>query len=472
MNALPVALRIVAALMSYPSVGGAIPPNAVVIESVEWIAGDPRPTPSPRCIVLARRWACWGISPRTPGVVILHAPDMMWWGVTGREEPQALRPARWARLLLVSNAPPPPAELRLGFRRPIAPPAARFRAFRLDTGPVSGASATPVTATAFWLAGDAVPPESWMEIQSDRASPAYLALPEITAAPVSLPLHVTLHGRRVIEGRAVVAGDRPAPGTLITVFRLIDPVSTEKEGPAPRRVLAAELIADENGRFELQTLGEADYEAVAWHGQLGRGVVSIGRSDIGVVVSLRSAGIARGRVLSAGTPIEGVDVVSVPDAAAFSAAADMTDVKGGDTRTAADGRFAVPVAASGGGELRVGGGAFPVKRIRLPRPPLPLFDAGDIDLGRAIDLVVLIDAGGRTEDSGCALTAAGPIGRTGLQVVSAQRTAPGTFAVAIPEPGAWEFSLRCRTGGRVLSPAVVQIAPAQAGKEVTLRVRD
>ena len=48
MNALPVALRIVAALMSYPSIGGAIPPNAAVIESVEWIAADPRPAPTPR----------------------------------------------------------------------------------------------------------------------------------------------------------------------------------------------------------------------------------------------------------------------------------------------------------------------------------------------------------------------------------------------------------------------------------------
>lgn len=465
MSDLLVALRILAALLSYLSIGGAVPPNAGAIERAEWI-GDPQPAASPACGVDAKAWFCWGV-PRSNGIVVLQAPDSLWWGVMGSDATPVFRPARWARLLVISTAAARPSELRITFRRPVAPPPLRFRAFRLDTATVPGASATSLAPNTIWVAGDALPAESWIEITSDQTPPAYLALPEIAAAPVSVPLHVTLREPRLVRGRALAGGDQPAPGTLVTVFRLIDPPAAGRNAPSPRRVLASELTAGEDGRFVLEALGEADYEAVAWHGQLGRAAVPIGRSDTEVVARLRSSGLVRGRVLAGGKPIEGVDVVSVPDAAAFGAAGDMIDVKGGDTRTRADGTFAVAVASSGGGELRVGGGAYPVRRIPLPRPPLPLFEAGDIDLGLPIDLVISIDV-----DPGCPLIAAGPIGRTGLQIVPARRTESGRFAISIPEPGSWEFSLNCQGNVPSLSPSVIQIGPAQSGKEVRLQVRD
>src|SRR5205085_330497 len=83
---------------------------------------------------------------------------------------------------------------------------------------------------------------------------------------------------------------------------------------------------------------------------------------------------------------------------AFRAAEDPIDLKGGDARTGDDGRFAVMLPASGGGELRVGGGVFPIRRITLPRAVVPLLDLGDIDLGTPLEITIVLD-----QDSPCYL---------------------------------------------------------------------
>jgi hypothetical protein len=170
-------------------------------------------------------------------------------------------------------------------------------------------------------------------------------------------------------------------------------------------------------------------------------------------IRLLSPGLARGRVLADGRPVQGVDVTVVPDAAAFAAAEDPIELKGGDTRTGADGRFAIALAGGGGGELRVGGGSYAVRRVPLPRAPLPLVELGDIELGRGLTLSIVLD-----QDPGCDVRAVGPVGRTGLRIVTATRTAPGVFSLTLPEEGSWEFGLLCGREERALAPAVVQVS--------------
>jgi len=253
-----------------------------------------------------------------------------------------------------------------------------------------------------------------------------------------------------------VVSDRaePADAALVTIFRVIDPPPAPgAREPPPRRVFVAEAIADAGGRIHVDGLGDATYEIVAWHPWFGRGSLVMPAGADRLTIHLRSPGIARGRVLAAGKAAPGVDVTVVPDPSAFAAAVDPIDLKGGGARTGADGRFAIALAAGGGGELRVGGGTYPVRRVPLPRAPLPLVELGDIELGRPRTLSIVLD-----RDPGCEVRAAGPIGRTGLRLVAATRTAPGVFTITLPEDGSWEFVLVCGRDERTLVPSVVQVS--------------
>ena len=75
------------------------------------------------------------------------------------------------------------------------------------------------------------------------------------------------------------------------------------------------------------------------------------------------------------------------------------------------------------------------------------------------------------QESPCDVRATGPIGQSGLQVVTAARTGPGLFRMMLPEPGVWAFGLLCGGEDHPIAPALVQLGPANAGKEVRFSVR-
>jgi hypothetical protein len=305
-------------------------------------------------------------------------------------------------------------------------------------------------------------------VRASRAGPAYLSLQDVAEGPSSLPVVIRLEEPRAFDGLIVDGRDRRASGAIVTLFRLIDPprppgdASKEK----PRRVLAGETIADGEGLFHIDDVGDAHYELLVWHPQLGKASLLLPREAGRLTIRLETPGIVRGRVIVAGKPRGGVDVISVPSPEAFSSADDLVDVKGGDARTGDDGRFAVMAAVNGGGELRVGGGILPVRRIPLPRLPAPLLELGDIDLGSPIEIAVVLD-----EDSPCDVRATGPIGQSGLQIVTATRTGPGLYSMVVPEPGTWTFGLLCGRVERSLAPALVRLSPATNGKAVRLSIR-
>ena len=270
------------------------------------------------------------------------------------------------------------------FAHPIVPSAQRVRGLRLYTAAVPAAAAVLVTPGAAWLSGDDIPADAWVEVRTSRGGPAFVGLREVADGPSSLALTIRLDETRPVDGVAVGGGDQLANGALITLFRLIDPAdaSLARTGvrEKPRRVLTAEAIADARGAFHIDGAGEAEYEVVAWHPQLGRASLVLPRQPGVLTIRLESPGTVRGRVIVAGKPRPGVDVISLPAPEAYKEIEDFVDLKGGDARTGADGRFAVMAAAGGGGELRVGGGPLPIRRIPLPRVPAPLLDLGDIEL--------------------------------------------------------------------------------------------
>ena len=445
---------------TYRTVRGTVSGDVPVESPIQWIGSRAAAGSWPACFRNSRfGWACWGVIPVESGVVVVSEPSRILWSFVDRSRASPVRVARWGRQLFVSEPDGPASDVQVTFGRPIASSAERVRAIRLETGPVTDAVATPIARGVTWLSGSDVPPKAWAEVRTERSGPAFVLLQDIADGGVTTPLYLSVPDRRVVNGKVVGPGAEAAAQALVSVFRLIDPPPADGSRTLPRRVLAAETVAAANGAFSLDGLGEAEYEIVAWHPQLGRASRHLAAAEQDIVVRLRSSGVVRGRVLAAGKPVPGVNVTSVPDAATFRGAEDMTEVKGGDTRTDASGRFSVMVAASGGGELRIGGGKYAVTRVPLPRPPQASLDLGDIDLGATIDVVVVLD-----RDPGCQVRAAGPLGVTGLHLVFGVRNGEGTYAVALPEPGLWQFDLMCADGRRALEPSSRHIDRADTAK--------
>jgi hypothetical protein len=440
--------------------------------SPDWLSGERGPAGQwPRCFAVKDRlWSCWGAPEGEPGVIVGRTQDLIWWTVVSRGAVPSLRASKWGRLLLIDDPAGEPAQLRIRFAHPVVPSARRVRSLRLDTAAVATAQALPLSPGAAWLSGDDVPADAWVEVRTGGAGPVFLALRELADGPSALALSVRLEDTRPVDGVAVGAGGQLANGALITLFRLIDPpdktLAAAGVRERPRRVLSAETTADARGAFHIDGAGEAEYEVVAWHPQLGRASAALPRQPGLLTVRLESPGTISGRVIVAGKPRAGVDVMSMPASEAYQGAEDLVDVKGGDARTGADGRFAVIAAVAGGGELRVGGGPLPIKRIPLPRVPAAQLDLGDIELGSVLDLTIVLD-----QDTACGVRATGPIGQGGLQIVMAARAAPGLFRIVLPEPGLWAFELLCGREGFALSPPTFHVTAAHAGKEVRFSVR-
>jgi hypothetical protein len=443
---------------------------AASIGSMDWIdVTTPAESTWPRCFVANDEGAkCLGVADGQRGVAVGRGANGLVWAVVADDGDVVWRESRWGRLVIVRDRQDDRETPQIRFRRPAIPLSGRTAGVRLATKAVDAIVSVPVAPFTSWLAGFDVPADSWVEIQTSRTGPAFVSLPDLAAGPTTMAGTIFLSDRRALSGVIVGARNEPASAALLTMFRLIDADGKAggNERRRPRRVFAAETTADDAGAFRIDGLGEAEYEAVAFHPQLGRAASVIRDGGGDVTIRLRSPGLIRGRVLSGGRPAPGVEITSLPDPDAFRTADDPLDVKGGDARSGPDGRFTVIAAASGGGELRIGGGRFPVRRVPLPRVPLPLVDLADVELGAPIELTILLD-----EATPCGVRATGPVGHSGLQIIMAARIEPGLFRIALPEIGVWNFGLLCGSEGRPLSPATLKIGPEHAGKEVRLAIR-
>lgn len=436
--------------------------------AIEWLGGDGAAGSQwPACWwETDTAWVCMGVPVGAAGIVLANDGLRLWSApVRPRTPTSSMTSSSWGRLVIVSDSGDGvPPRLTLTVARPVAPPR-RPRSVRVDTAALPDVRVTRVDPAAFWIAGDSPPPSAWIDVRSARSGPAYLLLSEVVEGPPVVPLRILLDEPRILEATVLSDEGRPGGGALVTVFRVIDPVPLPAaREPPPRRVLALERTSDEEGKVRLDGLGDAVYELVAWHPRLGRGSVLLPAGAGRVTIKLVSPGIARGRVLAGGKAVAGVDVTVVPDPSALAQAEDVVDLKGGDARTGVDGRFAVTLAAGGGGEVRVGGGTYPVRRVPLPAAHVPIVELGDIDLGRGLAVSIALD-----QDPGCDVRATGPIGRAGLRVVTAARNGPGLFSIALPEEGLWEFGLLCGRDERALLPPVVRVTEQSSSLTFTVR---
>lgn len=445
------------------TVGGAGPPGDRASAPLVWISSQAS-DPWPQCRWNADSdWVCWGIPTTTSGVIVQGVAANIWWCTVQSSSVSAWRKSKWGRLVVITDSErASPTALELQAQRAVPPPAYRFKDVRLETAAVESVAIVRMTFGVVWIAGTDAPEHAWIRIHAKDAAPRFLPLADLVSGSLTVPEHVALDPVHPLNG-TVVAGSQHAARATVTLFRLIDPPPGPHNPVKPRRVFAAETTADDAGAFAFDDVGNGEYEILAWHPQLGHASVILQPEQQSLRVELEQPGIARGRVLIGGKPTPGVDVFSVPDQNALASADDPVDVKGGDGRTDTTGRFVVTLAPAGGGELRIGGGAYPTRRVPLPRSTLPLIDLGDIELGAPLVLYVALD-----RDPGCDLLATGPVGRLGLQIVTGERTGPGLFRITIAEEGQWQFGLDCGGTIRSLTPAVVAITRAMDGKQVQL----
>jgi hypothetical protein len=453
------------------TVRGAVAEDAVESAAIEWLPGEGADRDHwPVCWWPERgRWECTGVPLESSGVVVAIDRGRVLSAIVRGPASPFLQPSRWGRLVAVRDrVDGTPVRLKMTAARPVDPPQ-RSRALRVETARVADVRIGAVDASAMWIAGNSSPPSAWIEVRSARSGPAFVPLSDVAEGPPQVALQILLDETRALEVSVASNRGDPAPATLVTLFRLIDPPpgsNQERDRPPPRRVFAAEALADADGRVRLEGIGDAAYEIVAWHPRFGRGSSLLSPGTDRMTIRLQAPGIARGRVLVGGKPAAGVDVIAVPDPSAFAASADPIDLKGGDARTDREGQFSIALAPGGGGELRVGGGTRPVRRVPLPRVPLALVELGDIELGAPIVVNVTVD-----QDPGCDLRATGPIGRSGLQILAASRAGPGLFRLTLPEEGLWELGAVCGGDERPVTPAVVRITAGDRPQEVKLMIQ-
>ncbi|MGH9410572.1 MAG: hypothetical protein ACRD1V_14080 [Vicinamibacterales bacterium] len=423
--------------------------------------------PWPQCRwTSAVAWECWATPAGSDAVLIANRPGTVSWLEIRASIPGQWRTSEWGRFIdLIRPDGNDPAHAHVEIARAAAPPSYRFKSIRLDSVPVPSIETLEFPPSGVWIAGARPPSAAWAAFSADDAAPRYVALDDLAAGAPAVPETIRLDAERPLDGK-VLGAAQPAAGAIVTLFRLIDPPPSPEDPQKPRRVFAAETTAQDDGTFRFQSLGNGNYELVAWHPELGRASILLQPAEQHIAISLELAGLVRGRVLVGGKPAAGVDVFSVPDPAAYSNADDPVTIKGGDGQTGADGRFALSVAPSGGGELRIGGGAYSTRRVPLPSTPMPVVDLGDIELGAPLAISIVLD-----QDSPCNVLATGPVGRLGLQIVTGVRTGPGLYRVTIAEEGQWEFGLDCEGTITPLSPSMMTVTQDLNGKEVRFEVK-
>ena len=315
-----------------------------------------------------------------------------------------------------------------------------------------------------WISGAEVPDDGWIEIGApDRASER-LETREVAEAPPDLPLRVHLQPAATVSGRVSNAARGPASDAVVTLYRFARG-DRDRDRKSPVRITVAETHADSDGAFHFGNLAIEPYEVVAMHPVFGRGVRRVTPDGHEIDIALRSSAQAVGRVLRDGLPAAAVRVVVVPDLAQFAAAGDITELRGGETQTDEDGRFAVTLASRGSSELRVGDEGAGVKRLQLgaAESQAGVIDVGDIALNAGVSVTFLFEGAGS-----CEIVLTGPAGRTGMSVVRSSRIGPAMFQAVVPEPGSWHTVAICGTRERAVLPGWIDLSAS--ARDVTIRL--
>lgn len=416
-------------------------------------------------------WECVGVPVNAIGVVVMNAAGEVRCGIPGGVlspsgvETARIRAAGWGRLVIAQTGATSQSAngVRITSKR-LQVPSARPLTTRVEVVADSRVQIDTIAEGVAWISGSGLSDDGWIEIGAhDRASER-LDLRDVTELPPELPLRVQLQPAATVSGRVRNAADIPAFDAVLTLYRFARG-DRDRDRKPPLRITVAETHADSEGAFHFDDLSIEPYEVVAMHPVFGRGVRRVTPDGREIDVALRSTAQAVGRVLKDGLPAAAVRVVVLPDLAQFAAAGDITELRGGETQTGEDGRFAVSLASRGSGELRIGDEGAGVKRLSLgaAEKQTGVIDVGDIELNSGASVTFVFDAAGS-----CEILLSGPVGRTGLSVVRGVRIGPAMFQATLPEPGRWHTVAVCGTKERAVLPGWLDVPPS--ARDVTIRL--
>ncbi len=455
------------------TVRGQYPPGG----NLTWISAA---EPPPRVLcewTLPGRWECLGVPRSEAGVVLRSGTAGLVYSVVGSLGPRSdvedvsSASAAWGRLLVLQNLAAPASAgqettvrvraLRL-YRPPARPASTRFEAA------VDGrVHVVPIGATALWVTGSAEATDGWLELTVPDVGAGRVEAAELAGGPPEAVFPVALQPPVAVFGRVTGPLAAPISGAIVSLYRFGEMVrSPDNRKPRRERIAVGERRTDEDGAFSFPNLPPERYELLAVHAAYGRTVKAVDSHGGEILLTLEPPPALEGRVLREGVPQERVAVVFVPDLAAFAAAEDPTELRGGETETDADGRFRVFAPIAGTGELRIGSAPGPIKRVPVSAAEaLPsVTQLGDIELddGRAVTIVF--------EEAGeCQPMLTGPVGRTGLTVVRTTRSGPATFTATLPEPGRWNIVALCGARERSVVPSTIDVQSGSSDAPVVLR---
>lgn len=445
-----------------------------------WVDRDDRSTlESPSCDWLSGgEWECIGVPVESTGVVVTTAPGQVDCAIpvgplsAAGVQASRRRTSAWGRLLIVSaGAPVPtgPEGVRVTARR-LVTPRARPQSVRLEEAQDDRIRVDQVGDGAVWLSGNGVADDGWIEVRGRGRAPERIEVSELAGAPAELPVRIQLEPSAVVSGRVLAGPGLAAPETMVTLYRFARKGREERSEASglrqpPKRITVTEVRADADGAFRFDELAHERYEIVAMHPVLGRGEARVEPDGREVEIALRRPARAAGKVVRDGVAAAGVPVVVVPELGQFAASGDVTELRGGEAETDADGRFTISLAPRGSGELRVGDERSGIRRVALgPAESLPdVVELGTIELNSLPPVTFVFEAAGA-----CELLIAGPDARAGMSVVRATRLGPAMFRAALPEPGRWHVVAVCGQHERAVLPATIEVRPGAADATVRL----
>jgi hypothetical protein len=378
------------------------------------------PEPWPQCAATAaRHWECVGVPLESSGVLVQAVPGRVAFALArgtraGSVEEAAVAAAHWARLLIAApndpSAPLQPDVLRVTARRAHVP-RARPQSSRLDVEADPAVHIERAGPSAYWITGNSAAGDGWIEVSGRGFATTRIPVQDLAGGSPEIPVRIAIDRAWTIAGR-VTAAQGTVAKAIVTIFRF-DPGTDDKQ--RARRIAVAEQASDDDGGFRFSDLGPERYELVAMHPTLGRGERRVEADGAFLELRLRPLSRAIGRVIRGGASIGGLPVVFVPNLVEFQTARDLTELRGGETTTDAEGRFEVALPLRGSGEIRIGDDRRGLRRIPL---------------GSVESLPPVVDLG--------------TIG-------------PAMFRASVPEPGGWLVVAICGREERAVVPALLTI---------------